>query len=125
MDGLNGFACGGLVETRLAKITPTGLSDETAEHKALQRKLPLSAPVSATVVVQQMIRWTSRRNAICTSLIPWDPNLWGSACHVHGLGSWELRGALTHLRYKKRKKPNMAERQKTQQSRGGFTFFFF
>lgn len=38
MDGLNGFVCGGLVETRLAKITPTGLNSRAqsrAEEAAI------------------------------------------------------------------------------------------
>lgn len=67
----------------------------------------------------------ARQNAICTSLIPWDPNLWGSACHVHGLGSWELRGALTHLRHKKGKSLTWRKDRKRSRVGAASLFFFF
>lgn len=50
-------------------------------------------------------------------------------CDVHGLGSWELRGALTHLLIakqtrggKKKKSTKMAERHKARQRRGGIIY---
>lgn len=43
-------------------------------------------------------------------------------CDVHGLGSWELRGALTHLCNLEKKRTNMAERHKRNKEKDGFSF---
>lgn len=60
---MNGLTRGAFVRN-LTSTDHTGLGGKTeaAQHKARQRKLPLSASVSATVLVQQMIHWMSHRN---------------------------------------------------------------
>lgn len=59
---MNEFMYGGVVPNEICQ-DHTGLSgkSETAQHKARERKLPLSAPVSAMVLVQQMISSMSHR----------------------------------------------------------------
>lgn len=106
---------------------------ETARHNARQWKLLLSAPASAVAIcaANDLLCVALERpdkTAICTSLIPWDPNLWRCAVMCTGwvLGSCEGHSHIFNLKPgEEGKKSNMAERWRTQCRMGGFSFSFF